>query len=107
MPIAPKDDAVGRAWSWALTKAGRTSARGPVAGGPPSATEVITPLSCRSTAFSSRPRSGPLNRRWAVTSVTMTAGLPRNDPLGVNPALHQNALGVVVPDIHLHDMAAM
>ena len=52
-----------RAWSWALTKAGRTRERGPAAGGAPSEIEVMMPLSCRSTTFSSRPRSGPENRR--------------------------------------------
>src|SRR5437762_13989910 len=71
MPTAPKEDAVGRAWSWALTKAGRMRERGPVGGGVVSEMEVMMPLSCWRTTFSSRPRSGPENRLWA-TSMVMT-----------------------------------
>src|SRR5829696_2185238 len=33
----------------------------------------MRPLSCRSTTFSSRPRSGPENRLCAATSVVMTS----------------------------------
>jgi len=44
----------------------------PVAGFAPSDIRVMIPLSCRSTASWSRPRSGPQNRLVAVTSVAMT-----------------------------------
>src|SRR6266850_1430681 len=72
MPSAPNEDAGARAWSWALTKAGSTRERGLVGGAVPEIS-VMTPLSCRSTTFSSRPRSGPENRLCAATSMVMTA----------------------------------
>src|SRR5690242_16910809 len=72
MPSAPKDDAVGRAWSWALTKAGITRERGPDSAAL-SAMSVMMPLSCRSTTLSARPRSGPRNRLVALTSVAIGA----------------------------------
>src|SRR5437762_8374403 len=75
MPSAPNEEAVGRAWSWAWTKAGSTRERGLVAGGVPAEISVMTPLSCRSTTFSSRPRSGPENRLCAGISVIMTCPL--------------------------------
>src|SRR5882672_2975521 len=73
MPTAPNEDAGARAWSWALTKAGSTRERRPVGDGAPSEIPVMTPLSCRNTTFSSRPRSGPENRLCASTSMVMTA----------------------------------
>src|SRR6185369_1740583 len=72
MPSAPNEDAGARAWSWALTKAGSTRERGLLAGGAVSEMEVMRPLSCLSTTFSSRPRSGPQNRLCAGISVVMT-----------------------------------
>src|SRR6478735_4014804 len=72
MPTAPKDEAVARAWSWALTKAGMTKERGPPAGPAPSRMSVMIPLSCRSTTLSVTPRSGPRNRLVAAISVAMT-----------------------------------
>src|SRR5512138_2123614 len=53
-------------------KAGSTRERGPDAGGVPSEMSVMTPLSCRSTTFLSRPLSGPENRLFAKTSVVIS-----------------------------------
>src|SRR4051794_3714303 len=54
-------------------KAGSTRARGPVEDCAPTEISVMTPSSCRSTTFSSRPWAGPENRMCAGTTVAMTA----------------------------------
>src|SRR5918995_125544 len=72
MSTAPNEDAVGRAWSWALTRAGMMKVRG-ADDGALGSIEVMRPLSCRSTTFCRVPRSEPAKRAVAEISSAMSA----------------------------------